>query len=149
MQSDTSRQLTAEDARQSLGSHVADKGLAIRETYGPEIGWSQLMHILEDRTFVRYPCEIVFDAEPLLEGEFAHPLQKGERPEDGFIIYVHPFFSVQPRRVAALVFYHLVVVNYGPFASAEDAETFGACALGLSKDEYYALLCEAADELVR
>lgn len=143
-----SHQLTAEDARESLESHVAEKGSILREQYGPEITWSSLMRILEDRTIVRYPCEIVFDAENLLEGEFAHPVQKAERPDDGFVIYVHPFFAVQPHRVPALVLYQLVVVNYGPFASADDAETFGACALGLSRDEYYEILCEAADELI-
>jgi hypothetical protein len=29
----------------------------------------------------------------------------------------------------------------------DNAETFGAAALGLSKDEYYATLCEMADEI--
>ena len=33
------------------------------------------------------------------------------------------------------------------FASADDAETFGAGALGLSKDEYYEALCEMADQI--
>ena len=35
----------------------------------------------------------------------------------------------------------------GEFASADDAETFGAMALGLAKDTYYELLCGMADEL--
>jgi hypothetical protein len=39
------------------------------------------------------------------------------------------------------------VVNYGEFASADDAETFGAAALGLSKDDYYQAVCALADEL--
>ena len=43
--------------------------------------------------------------------------------------------------------YQLVLVNYGEFASAADAETFGATALGISKDEYYEALCEMADEI--
>ena len=33
------------------------------------------------------------------------------------------------------------------FASSDDAETFGAAALGLTRDEYYALICECADQL--
>jgi hypothetical protein len=53
----------------------------------------------------------------------------------------------QLERVPWLVLYQLVVVNYGEFASAEDAETFGAAALGLSKDDYYGQLCEWADEM--
>jgi hypothetical protein len=40
-----------------------------------------------------------------------------------------------------------VLVNYGDFASANDAETFGAAALGLGKEEYYQTLCELADQL--
>jgi len=50
-------------------------------------------------------------------------------------------------RVAGLVLYQLVLVNYGEFASARDAEVFGAAALGLDLDQYYAELCELADEL--
>ncbi len=44
--------------------------------------------------------------------------------------------------------YQLVLVNYGEFASAEDAEAFGAGALGISKDEYYVALCEMVDEII-
>ena len=49
--------------------------------------------------------------------------------------------------VPGLVLYQLVLVNYGEFASADDAETFGAAALGISRDEYYATLCDMADEV--
>jgi hypothetical protein len=41
----------------------------------------------------------------------------------------------------------LVAVNYGAFASAEDAELFGANALGIPRDEYYATLCELAQRI--
>ena len=140
-------QLTAADARQSLNEHVAARGREIHGKYGPHIGWQELRQILEDRACVRYPCEIVFDAGPLEPGEFAHPVAKGERPEDGFTMYVHPFFLTQLPQVPYLVLYQLVVVNYGEFASADDAETFGAAALGISRDEYYQALCEMADQL--
>lgn len=141
------KQLTIEDARQSLAAHVAAKGEEIRDKYGPHFGWGQLQRLLEDRTFVRYPCAIVFDAGPLQDGEFAHPVARGENPEDGFTIYVHPFYASQPDRIPCLVLYQLVAVNYGEFASADDAETFGAGVLGLTKDEYYRIVCELADEI--
>ncbi len=137
--------LTLADAQQSLTAHVAAKGTDIREKYGPQIGWPELQLILADRDCVRYPCEIVFDEQPLRDGEFAHPVAKSDNPEDGFTINVHPFFSLQPQHVPALVLYQLVLVNYGDFASPEDAETFGAAVLGVSEDEYYAKLCELAD----
>jgi hypothetical protein len=140
-------QLTAADAKQSLTAHVAAKGAEIFEKYGPTIGWKQLLQILEDRACVRYPCHVVFDAAQLGPGEFAHPVPKGEKPEDGFTMYVHPCYMTQLSSVPSLVLYQLVLVNYGAFASPDDAETFGAAALGLSKDDYYTTICELADQL--
>ena len=140
-------QLTAEDAKQSLSAHVAAKGAEIFDRYGPHIGWKELLLILEDRSCVRYPCEVLFDPAPLGPGEFAHPVARGEHPEEGFTMFVHPYFMTQLERVPHLVFYQLVLVNYGEFASADDAETFGASALGLSRDAYYAELCQMADDL--
>jgi hypothetical protein len=54
---------------------------------------------------------------------------------------------MQLEQVPLLVLYQLVLVNYGAFASSDDAETFGAAALGLARDEYYGTLCRLADEL--
>lgn len=141
------KQLTADDAKQSLTAHVETKGVEIYLKYGPQFGWTELQRLLADRAHVRYPCDIEFNEAALLPGEFAHPAQKGERPEDGFIMSVHPHFASQLDRAAALVLYQLVAVNYGEFASSDEAETFGAACLGLTRDEYYNLICEAADEI--
>ncbi len=138
---------SAPDARQSLNACAAAIGAGIYEKYGPRIGWTQRLQILEDRTCVRYPCEVVFDAAPLQAGEFAHPVAKDDHPQEGFSMYVHPFFMTQLEAVPRLVLYQLVLVNYGAFAAPEDAETFGAAALGLLRDEYYTTLCALADEL--
>jgi hypothetical protein len=140
-------QLTAEDGHQSLNAHVAAKGAEVHAKYGPRLGWNELQRLLEDRAYVRYPCTIAFEYLPLRSGEFAHPVPNGARPEDGFTIYVHPYYLAQPERIPYLVLYQLVLVNYGEFATADDAEVFGASALGLSQEDYYATLCELADEL--
>ena len=140
-------QLTADDARQSLNAHVAAKGAEVFDKYGPLIGWKELQQILKDENCVRYPCEIVFDAAALNPGEPAHPQPRGERPEDGFTMYVHPLFMTQLKWVPHLVLYQLVLVNYGEFASSDDAEIFGASALGVSRDDYYQILCGLADQL--
>lgn len=139
--------LTAEDAKQSLTAHVAGKGAEICAKYGPGLGWAGLQLLLNDRAYVRYPCEIVFDASALNPGEFAHAVAKGETPEAGFTMHVHPVYMLDLARVPYLVLYQLVTVNYGEFASADDAETFGANALGISRDDYYATICELADRL--
>lgn len=138
---------TLEDARESLTEHVAAKGAEIHAKYGPSIGWPQLQRILADPACVRYPCELVFDAGPLQPDECAYPEPKGARPEDGFRLCVHPYFSVDPARVPLLALYQLVAVNYGAFASPDDAEAFAAAALGMARDEYYAALCAMADEI--
>lgn len=140
-------QLTAADAKQSLSAHVAAKGADIFEKYGPQIGWAQLQAILKDRACVRYPCELVFDSSRLNPGEFAFPEPKGEMPEEGFTLFVHPVYMTQLGMVPYLALYQLVTVNYGEFASADDAETFASYALGLPREEYYQTLCGLADEL--
>ena len=140
-------QLTAAAAKQSLNAHAAAKGAEIFEKYGPQIGWSALQAILQDRTCVRYPCELVFDSARLNPGEFAHPEPKGEMPEEGFTLIVHPVYMTQPGLVPYLALYQLVTVNYGDFASADDAETFAAGAFGMSREEYYQILCGLADQL--
>jgi len=139
--------LTAEGAKKSLSDHVAARGGEIHAMFGPHIGWRELVRILEERTCVRYPCEIIFDSAQLQPGEFAFPAPKGESPEDGFTIYVHPLLMTDLDRVPYAVLYHLVVVNYGEFASSEDAETFGAAVLGIDKETYYKALCDLSDEL--
>lgn len=139
--------LTAEDGRQSLNAHVAEKGHDVWLKYGPHVGWPELQRILLDRSVVRYPCEILFDPAPLLPGEFAFPVARGDAPEDGFDLHVHPFFMLDPERLPLLVLYQLVLVNYGEFATSDDAETFGSHALGMSKEEYYQAVCELADEV--
>ena len=139
--------LTVEDAQQSLNAHVVAKGTAIATKYGPHIGWKELQQILNDRTCVRYPCEVVFDAAQLQAGEFACAIAKGGRPEEGFTIFVHPFFLTDVDRLPYLVLYQLVLVNYGDFASPDDAETFGASALGISTEAYYQAVCEMADQI--
>ncbi|MGZ8899106.1 MAG: hypothetical protein ACXW3Z_03340 [Limisphaerales bacterium] len=142
-----SKQLTVDDFQQSLNGHIASKGDEVQGKYGPQIGWNELLRILEDRSVVRYPCKIVFDAAPLQQGECAHPVSNGELPEEGFTIYVHPFFALQLSRVPYLVLYQLVLVNYGDFASADDGETFGSRSLGLAKEDYYQTLCELTDQI--
>ncbi len=140
-------QLTAQDAKESLTAHAAQTGAAIFEKYGPHIGWGELLRLLDDRCCVRYPCQVVFDSKELQAGEFAHPVPNGNKPEDGFTIFVHPIFMTQIDEVPLLVLYQLVLVNYGAFASADDAEAFGSAALGMSRDEYYSAVCALADQV--
>jgi len=142
------QKLTTNDFQESLTDHVAAKAVEARDKYGPDITLAELQLLVQDRSLVRYPCEISFDESPLREGEFAHPVALGEHPQAGYRMVVHPHFASRPDAVVALVLYQIVLVNYGDFASAEDAETFGAGVLGLDKETYYQMVCRLADELV-
>jgi hypothetical protein len=130
-----------------LSAHAAARGAEIFEKFGPRIGWNELQRILEDRASVRYPCKVSFDSTALQKGECAYSKPNGATPEEGYVIHIHPMFMTQMDRVAHLALYQLVVVNYGPFASSDDAEIFGAAALGIPREEYYRALCELADWL--
>jgi hypothetical protein len=135
------------ETRLSLTEHAAAKGQELRGKYGPAIGWKELQLILQDRALVRYPTEVVFEAEGLMAGELAYPQPKGERPEEGYRMCVHPLLALNLEGVVPVVLYQLVVVNYGGFASAEEAEVFGANALGLTTESYYERMCEIAGEV--
>jgi hypothetical protein len=141
------RHLKGEDVHQLLTADLPAKAANIRQRYGPEIGWDQLQELLRDPEVTPFPCEVRFDATPLLPGEFGHPVAKGELKEHGFIIYLHPQFATQLSQVPYLVLHQLVLINYGEVATPEDAETFGAIALGLSKDAYYRVLCELSSQI--
>jgi len=95
-----------------LSAHVAARGAEIFEKYGPRIGWSELLRLLQDRACVRYPCAVAFDAAPLQPGESAWPKPNSDQPEDGFVICIHPLFMTQLDRVAHLALYQLVVVLF-------------------------------------
>ena len=138
---------TSTEAKQSLNAHVAEKGREVHEKYGSAMGWKTLEAMMQDREVVRYPCRISFTNEGLMEGEFAYPHPLGNRPEDGFEIRVHPVFMTELSQVSHLVLYQLVAVNYGDFASIEDAETFGAAALGVDRESYYLAVCDLADRV--
>ena len=147
MQVPMARQFNAEDVRHSFAAELAAKANQIHKKYGPEIGWDQLQQLLSDPECAPFPCEIRFDAEPLLPGEFGHPVLKGSTKEQGFIIYIHPYYASQPARVSYLVLHQLGLINSGESATADDAETFGSLALGLSKEDYYRALCELSGQI--
>ena len=141
------RYAIAPSRRLALSAQIAAEASHAHEHHGPDIGWQQLLTLLQDTNCVRFPCELRFDSAPLLPGEFGYAVRKGSKPEEGYLIYLHPLFEHQLEQVPYLVLYQLVFVNHGDAASADDAETFGAIALGLSRDEYVDILCELSGQI--
>ena len=140
-------QLTLKDGRRALGVHVLDKGHKLREKYGKFIDYDTLLNVLKDPEFVRYPVRIEFNSGKIDQGMFAITERVSEKTEDGYVIYVHEHFKKRLGDVAALIFYQLVLVNYGDFSTYNEAEEFASAALGMGKDDYYQYVCRLVDSI--
>lgn len=136
---------TAAEAQQSLRDHVIKKATDARLLRGGLIDRTEIMRLLDDRSVVRYPLGVRFDAEPLHAGEFACLESLGDHPSDGYCLFVHPMFENVDELVPLLIAYYIPSVNYGDVASHVEAELFGATLLGLDVEEYYRILCSVSD----
>ncbi len=145
--SDQGRQLTEEDARESLSNHILVKAGEIKTKYGASIGKDEILAMLSDREVLRYETRLVFDRDALESGEFAYPQALGSHPSEGFILHVHPALEQRPEDLPLVIAYHMVTINYGEIAGSDEAELFGANLLSLEVDAYYDRLCAIADSL--
>lgn len=141
------RRLTEQDTRSALRDHAAHRGREARAAYGPAIDCAAMFRMLADRSVVRYPTTIVFDAAPLDPGEFAYPELSTDADDASYRLYVHPCFRDREDALPPLIAYQLVRINYGDVATHEDAEAFGAALLGMNVDEYYERVCALADAI--
>ncbi len=138
---------TEEGGHLALRDHVVAKANMARLRYGPRIDADAIAKVLDDREIMRFPTRISFDASALQPGEFAHAQSLGEHPKDGFCLFIHPLFEHRPDTLPLLIAYHIVDINYGEIATADEAELFGATLLGLDVDSYYDALCELVDSI--
>lgn len=136
---------TPEEAQQSLRDHIVTKAMDARLRRGGLIDRHEMMRLLDDRSVVRYPVGVRFDAQPLQSGEFACIESLGEHPSDGFCLFIHPLFENVDEMIPLLIAYYIPSVNYGDVATHVEAELFGATLLGIDVEEYYTILCSAAD----
>lgn len=139
--------LTVEDGRKAFAHHVIEKALALREKYGPVIDDEVIRKILEDRDFVRYPTRVEFNSAKIEPGFFAAVEPVADSPANEHVIFLHEHFRGRPGDFANALLYQLVLVNYGEIATREEAELFGATALGVEQEDYYQLLCRLADQV--
>jgi hypothetical protein len=109
--------------------------------------WTDLRRILADRSLVHYPCEVRFEMEPLLPGEFVFTVRNGPDPAHGFTIFVHPSLLGKPRELVTVVLGQIPGINTGASPDPEAAEQFGGTALGVSREAYYEELCAIAASL--
>lgn len=139
--------ITLEDGRRALAVHALQKGSDLRKKYGSFIDFETFLKILQDEEFVRFPTRIIFDSSKIEKGMFAVVEKEADEPTKSYIIYVHEYFKKRLGDLPAVVLYHVVTVNYGDFATYNEAEEFGSAALGMEKDYYYQYLCRLADQI--
>ncbi|MCC6678443.1 MAG: hypothetical protein IT436_15010 [Phycisphaerales bacterium] len=138
---------TEHDGRRALQDHILERAMAARAAHGPTMDDGAMRRVLADRSAVRYPAEVRFDAGLLQPGEFAHAVQLGEHPRQGFCLALHPALEDRPGLRPLAIAYHIAPINYGDIAGPEECELFGATLLGIHVDDYYRALCELADML--
>ena len=141
--------LNLEDGKRALVDHARERGAEIFAKYGPDYTPEVLAQILKDDTCVRFPVELGFDRKHIEPGLFAicEPVNE-EKPSDGYSLLLHEHFQNDATAIAPLLFYHLVRINYGEFATHSDAEAFGAAAMGMEEEAYYQRVVELVDGIV-
>lgn len=121
------------------------KATEARHSRGGLIDRAEMFRMLQDRSVVRYPIGVRFDAQPLHAGEFACLEALGQTPADGFCLYIHPMFEHVDDLLPLLIAYYIPTINYGEVASHIEAELFGSTLLNIDREEYYKILCSVAD----
>ena len=152
---------TQQELRESMNLHLRQKAQEIIDKYGSAITLSVLQDILQDRKFVRYPVNIIFDSTRIEAGLFiktemtvsdqGHQADEDSeyvKPvERSYDFIVHEYFEGQPDKLLPLILYHLPTVNYGDIATYEDAEVFASALMKMEQDDYYQLVCDLADAI--
>jgi len=131
----------------AVAVHAAEKAKEIRARHGPDIYYSTVLRIIEDRKSTRYPVQIRFVSEGIEPGMFARTEQVSEDLDEGYVISLHSHFQDRADVLPALILYQLVLVNYGDLATAHDAEVFGSGVLGLAQDTFYEQIVSLTDAL--
>ena len=130
---------------EAFHQHIINNAMEARLRYGLYIDTKTIMKMLDDRKVVRYPTAVVFEATPLEGDSFAYAQPNGENPNQGFILYVHPFYKELYEVLPLLISYHIPAINYSHVATSTEAELFGATLMGLEVEAYYQAICELAD----
>ena len=120
-----------------LSEKIAYIAQYVKDTHGLPLKADKLDAMFQDRGCVFYPVKMVFDADPLKEGEFAYMHQVDLDKNKGFMLYMHPWFKHRSEELPYLVAYHLAVVNFSEDVSAENAEKLGAALMEMEVDSYY------------
>ncbi len=152
---------TQQELRESMNLHLRQKAQEIIDKYGSIDTFSMLLDVMQDRKFVRYPVNIIYDSSRIEDGLFVKSemklLDQDHQPDedDDFIkpiersydFFIHEYFEGKPDKLLPLILYHLPAVNYGDIATFEDSEVFGSALMQMTQDDYYQLVCELADSI--
>lgn len=135
-----------EDIEHHLTDHARVAAQRAKAKLGGPVNRDTLGRFLCDPDCVRYPVEIVFDASPLEDHQFAEPAIVVENGKRRCRLHVHPRFASREEALPHFVSYMAAVINYGAVATPELCESYGAALMGEDRETFYRKVCAFAGE---
>lgn len=141
------KKLNAQRLREGLENHilmVAEKAVS---KHGQIDSLDTFVDVLNNREVVRFPTAIDFN-DHVLENNKCSKLDKvSDGNDECYCIILHPLFKNRDKDIIALALYQIVTINYGKIAKEKEALLFGSSVLGISEEEYKALLTRLESEV--
>ena len=135
-----------EDIEHHVADHAQLAAQRAKAKLGGSVNRNTLDRFLRDPDCMRYPVEIVFDASPLEDHQFAEPAIVVEEGKPFCRLHVHPRFAGRNDALPHFVSYMAAVINYGAVATPELCESYGAALVGEDRETFYQKVCAFAVE---
>lgn len=145
-QENVSPVMDADELEASLKSHALRTADRARAKLGGPLNESNLSQFLQDEDCLRYPTELRFDDLNLESHQFAEPAFEVVNEERRCVLHIRAKYERQPRTHPYIVAYHAAAINYAQAASSSLCEIYGAALLDMSVDDFYAAVCQVADQ---
>lgn len=112
---------------------------AVARLHSP-LSADNLGQFLLDSACLRYPTTLEFDSEGLESNQFAQPFLEERDGVRCCVLRVHPRYESNAEAIPYFVAYMAAAINYGPLASPDLCEEYGASLMGLETDVFYTTL---------
>ena len=134
------------EGEDSLLAHILEKGIEARSQHS-DLSMENLDAFLGDENCLRYPTRFVYEfGADMSAHQMAQPEEDFRSSVPGAkVVYLRPVLRKRPDLALAAFLYMIPLINYGEIVRDEHCLVYAASVLGLSEDECYALLCEAAE----
>ena len=130
----------------ALARHACFAADRARSRLGGPLSADNLSEALRDDVCFRYPVEIGFDETGLEPQQFADARFSGPDGQRVCKLHVRPRFKDGADVLHLLVAYMAAPINYGDVATPDLCEQYGAALVGMTRENYYKVLCASVLE---